>query len=62
MNIELVTPTQTLGQGRPEDYLMVRLYGAGLTKKELISLAVSYRCEVDDPGFDFKNGLFRLGS
>lgn len=32
-----------------------------LTLKDLEILAQSYRCEVDDPAFDLKNGLLRLG-
>jgi|JI9StandDraft_1071089.scaffolds.fasta_scaffold506063_2 hypothetical protein len=48
-------------EGNENIYLKMSLYGANPTKKELINLALSYKCENEDPGFDLKNGLFRLG-
>lgn len=44
-----------------KNHLFLSVDGLNLNKKEMQELTLSYRCEQNDPGFDLKNGLMRLG-
>ena len=44
-------------------HLSINIAGLFLSKEELKNLILSYSCNLEeDPYFDLKNGLFRLGS
>jgi hypothetical protein len=44
-----------------KSHLSFSIDGLNLTRNELQRIAVSYQCDTQDPAFDLKNGLMRLG-